>query len=65
MRAIITTGEVKGMYEHHTASVELGSLSMVIMMIIEKIMGIMTGVCSCWASCTESTLDPIAAKIAE
>jgi hypothetical protein len=65
IRAIITIGEVKGIYEHHTATGELGSLRMVIITKIEIMIGIITGVCNCCASCTESTLEPIAAKIAE
>ena len=51
--------------EDHTATGELGSLRMVIITKIEIMIGIISGVCNCCASCTESTLEPIAAKIAE
>jgi len=65
MRAIITTGEVKGMSENQNASGELGSLSTDISTMTARMMGIMIGVCNCAASCALSTADPTAANIAE
>ena len=65
MRAIITTGEVKGMSENQNASGELGSLSTDISTMTARMMGIMIGVCNCAASCALSPADPTAANIAE
>ena len=47
MRAIITMGEVKGIIEAQNAMGELGSLKMVIMTIIERMIGIMIMVLYC------------------
>ena len=65
MRAIITTGEVKGMSENQKASGELGSFITETITRKARMMGMVMGVCSCWASCTLSTAEPTAANIAE
>ena len=65
MRAIITTGEVKGIIEHQKTSGELGSFITTIITKILKMIGSMIGVCNCCASCTLSTAEPTAANIAE
>ena len=61
MRAIITMGEVKGIIDAQNAMGELGSLKMVIITIIERMIGIIMIVLYCWPYCTESTAEPGAA----
>ena len=61
MRAIITMGEVKGIIDAQNAMGEFGSLKMVIITIIERMIGIIMIVLYCWPSCTESTAEPAAA----
>lgn len=61
IRAIITTGEVNGINELHTASDELGSLNTDIITMIERMIGIIMMELNCWPSCTESTAEPEAA----
>ena len=57
-------GEVSGMILHQTASALLGSRMTFIITISANIIGMVTGNCSCWVSCTLSTALPIAANIA-
>ena len=64
MRAIMMIGEVSGMILHQTASELLGSRMTFIITISANIIGMVTGNCSCWVSCTLSTALPIAANIA-
>ena len=62
MRAIITIGEENGIIEHQKAIGELGSLNTDIMIIIERMIGIIMMEWNCWLSCIESTAEPEAAK---
>ena len=50
IRAIITTGDVKGIIENQKAICELGSLMTVIITSRARMIGMVIGVCSCWAS---------------
>ena len=62
MRAIITIGDVSGIIENQNASSDVGSLMTESITNRLRMMGMVTGVCNCCASCGLSTDEPMAAN---
>ena len=61
MRVNITSGAVNGNNDPQKASWELGCWKICMIMTMERIIGIITRNCNCWASCSEFTMEPTAA----